>query len=73
MLIMLFLFSKLSFLNVENIHGTFLNTKIPFQKRIFYDNGVQNVTHNLLKSQIIGRLNPPYIGSVNRLRFVSHF
>ena len=29
--------------NKENVHETFLNTKIPFQKRTFYDHTVQNV------------------------------
>ena len=29
--------------NAENVHETFLNTKIPFQKRTFYDHRVQNV------------------------------
>ena len=29
--------------NVENVNETFLNTKIPFQKRTFYDHTVQNI------------------------------
>ena len=28
--------------NVEKVHETFLNTKIPFKKRTFYDHTVQN-------------------------------
>ena len=29
--------------NEENVHETFLNTKIPFEKRTLYDHRVQNV------------------------------
>ena len=29
--------------NKENVHETFLNTKIPFQKRTFYDHRVQDI------------------------------
>ena len=39
-------------LNVENAHETFLNTKIPFQKRTFYDNRVQNIPQLSLETSL---------------------
>ena len=36
--------------NVENVHETFLNTKIPFQKRTFYDHRVQNLPKSFFRN-----------------------
>ena len=33
-------------LNVENIHETFINTKVPFKRRTVLDHRVQNVSHD---------------------------